>query len=101
MNMYVVVDRLSKQTVSGFIPCVNDAVAAFSFTSYVRKEESERHIAPRSISLYKVAEFDDSGRFTNTDYVKICDGDMAEEYYGKLLNDAIAQEENAETQGGK
>lgn len=97
MSIYIVQNRVAKTRFSEPIVAANDIVALLGFAQFVRSEESKNSTPKRVYALYRAAKIDEEGRITadENSFVKIANGDEADELYNEKMQEAFEKEESA------
>lgn len=92
VNLYVVVDRISKKAFTGIIPAQNDLVAVFGFLKWLKGQNDG--IDPKSYALCHCGKFTSDGQIIETEFYRIVTGDNAQNYYDNEVIKALEEEEN-------
>ena len=92
IQLYVVVDRISKKAFTGVIPAANDLVAVFGFIKWLKSQDDG--IDPRSYALRHIGTFTTSGEITGAENYQIVTGENAQQYYDNEVVKALEEEDN-------
>lgn len=93
VQLYVIVDRVSKKAFSGLIPAENDLVADFGFIKWLKNQKDD--VDPRSYALRHVGSFGLSGEIVDVDNYLVVNGDQAQNFYDNEVIKALEEEENS------
>lgn len=92
IELYVVVDRISKKAFTGIIPAANDLVAVFGFIKWLKSQEDG--IDPRSYTLKHIGSFNTAGEIISANNYQVVTGDKAQEFYDNEVVKALEEEES-------
>lgn len=95
-ELYMIIDRASREPFSEIIRCPTVTSAVFGFMNWLNNQKDG--ISPAAYSLWRIGKI--SGhKIVDTDQELICGGEKAKALYDELLQKAIDEEMEDEVNG--